>query len=222
MAKPRRLRFFLLSLGDSVFVDLSLDNSARPCETSTTLDLSFYPSTSPRFYGETSTTPPSSRETSKMPPLSGDLPPSMKQSAYLSVDSSSLSLSTTVLSSLSWWIFSKVTNLYLCNICIGRWSSSRKSNRKDGSRINRHEGSLKKISATAKQDAEEGSSKEGMALTGAIQCHGGTEYATVTEELQALQSRTCLSITEEQSMLVSRRNCRLYNVLLTLLSCMVV
>ncbi|XP_013721907.1 uncharacterized protein LOC106425743 [Brassica napus] len=60
------------------------------------------------------------------PPLSPDLPPTMKPSAFLSVESSSPSLSSTVLLSLS---------VYLLDgdklVPLSRWPSGRKPNRKD-------------------------------------------------------------------------------------------
>ncbi|XP_009123594.2 uncharacterized protein LOC103848447 isoform X1 [Brassica rapa] len=90
-----------------------------------TPDLSFSSSTNPRFYRETSTTPPRSRETSTTPPLSPDLPPTMKQSAFLSVDSSSPSLSSTVLLSLSVDLLDGDKLVPL-----SWWPSARKPNRK--------------------------------------------------------------------------------------------
>ncbi|KAL0685254.1 hypothetical protein Bca4012_052102 [Brassica carinata] len=60
--------------------------------------------------------------------MSRDLPPTMKLSASLSVDSSSLSLSSTVLSSLSVDLLDGDKH-----VSLSRWLSWRKSNRKEGS-----------------------------------------------------------------------------------------
>ncbi|CAG7910588.1 uncharacterized protein LOC103845446 isoform X2 [Brassica rapa] len=60
------------------------------------------------------------------PPLSPDLPPTMKPSAFLSVDSSSPSLSYTVLLSLSVDLLDGDKLVPL-----SRWPSGRKPNRKD-------------------------------------------------------------------------------------------
>ncbi|KAF3539480.1 hypothetical protein F2Q69_00024313 [Brassica cretica] len=79
-----------------------------------------------------------------MRPLSRDLPPTMKLSAFLSVDSSSLSLSSTVMSSLSVDLLDGDKR-----VSLSRWLSRRKSNRKfHGSRTLRKDGSKQRMAFT--------------------------------------------------------------------------